>query len=59
MPICTSATRPNVAANDIWKLGCTSASGASTNTTMAASARVRKVMARRSAITAISTKAVM
>ena len=59
MPICTSATRPSVAANDIWKLGCTSASGASASTIIAATASVRKVTARRSTITAISTTAVM
>ena len=59
MPICTSATRPSVAANDIWKLGCTSASGAIASTIRAATASVRKVMARRSTMTAISTTAVM
>ena len=59
MPICTSATRPSVAANDIWKLGCTSASGATVSTIRAATASVRNVMARRSTMTAISTTAVM
>jgi hypothetical protein len=46
-------------ANDIWKLGCTTASGASASTIIAATARVRNVTARRSTITAISTTAVM
>ncbi len=59
MPICTSATSPSVAANDIWKLGCTSASGAIASTINAATASVRKVMARRSTMTAINTTAVM
>ena len=39
MPICTSATSPSVAANDIWKLGCTSASGAIASTIIAATAQ--------------------
>jgi hypothetical protein len=43
----------------LWKLGCTRASGASVSTIMAATARVRKVTARRSTNTAISTTAVM
>jgi hypothetical protein len=43
----------------LWKLGCTSASGASTSTTIAASASVRNVTARRSTMTAISTTAVI
>ena len=34
----TSATRPSVAANDIWKEGCTSASGAIVSTIIAATA---------------------
>ncbi len=59
MPICTSATSPSVAANDIWKLGCTSASGAIASTIIAATASVRNVTARRSTMTAISTTAVM
>ena len=59
MPIWISATRPSVAANDIWKLGCTSASGAIVSTIIAATARVRNVTARRSTMIAISTTAVM
>jgi hypothetical protein len=42
-----------------WKLGCTRASGDSASTTIAASARVRNVNARRSTNTAISTTAVI
>ena len=49
----------SVAANDIWKLGCTTASGASAITPSAASARLRSVSAERSTITARSTIAVM
>lgn len=45
--------------NDIWKLGCTSASGAIVSTIIAATASVRKVTARRSTMIAISTTAVM
>ena len=59
MLICTMATSPSVAANDIWKLGCTSASGATASTIIAATASVRNVMARRSTMMAISTTAVM
>ena len=59
IPICTSATNPRVAANDIWKLGCTSASGAIVSTIIAATASVRNVTARRSTMTAINTTAVM
>ena len=54
-----SATMPSVAANDIWKLGCTTASGATSITTIAATASVRKVIARRSTMTPISTTAVI
>ena len=43
----------------LWKLGCTSASGASASTIIAATARVRKVTARRSTMMAINTTAVM
>jgi hypothetical protein len=46
-------------ASMLWKLGCTNASGASARTTIAASASVRNVTARRSTMTAISTTAVM
>jgi hypothetical protein len=46
-------------ASKLWKLGCTSASGASVNTIMAATASVRNVTARRSTMTAISTTAVI
>ena len=49
----------SVAANDIWKLGCTTASGASTMTASAATAMVRRVSGCRSAITPINTTAVM
>ena len=48
MPIWINATSPSVAANDIWKLGCTSASGAIESTIIAATASVRNVTARRS-----------
>jgi hypothetical protein len=43
----------------VWMLGCTGASGASASMIIAATASVRKVTARRSTITAISTTAVM
>ena len=49
----------SVAANDIWKLGCTTASGASSRTASAATAMVRSVSAGRSAMTPTSTTAVM
>ena len=39
----------------LWKLGCTSASGAIVNTIIAATASVRNVTARRSTMIAINT----
>jgi hypothetical protein len=43
----------------LWKLGCTSASGAIASTIIAATASVRNVTARRSTMTAINTTAVI
>src|SRR5258705_10921812 len=43
----------------LWKLGCTSDSGAIASTIIAATASVRNVTARRSTMTAMSTTAIM
>jgi hypothetical protein len=57
--IISRSARIHAIAPKLWKLGCTSASGASASTIMAATASVRNVTARRSTMTAISTTAVM
>jgi hypothetical protein len=49
----------SVAANDIWKLGCATASGANASTTSAAIVTERKVNTGRSSITSIKTIAIM
>ncbi len=46
-----------VAANDIWKLGCTTASGANKRTNNAAIVTERSVNTGRSSIKAMSTMA--
>ena len=58
-PFIGSSDRIRLYASNLWKLGCTSASGASVNTIMAATASVRNVTARRSTMTAINTTAVI
>jgi hypothetical protein len=54
-----SSDRIQVYPTKLWKLGCTTASGASASTIIAATAKVRNVTARRSTMTAINTTAVM
>ncbi len=59
IPRSYAAISASVAANDIWKLGCTTASGTSSITANAATAMVRMVSVARSTITPTSTTAAM